>query len=156
MRILFVHVWAVLVCAMLVGACAREVAPTVAPARSITTAGLLNTYWRLAELDGQQIVTPAGARELHVVLNSANQRVSGFSGCNRLMGGYVLAGDSLKFDQIAGTLMACAGDMDLEKRFLAAFPRVARWEISGETLRWLDGTGKTLATFQARRDPPVS
>jgi len=145
----------VLVCALLFGACAHEVAPTVAPTPAITTAGLLSTYWRLSELDGQQIVTPAGARELHVVLNPENQRVSGFSGCNRLMGGYVLAGDSLKFDQIAGTLMACAGDMDLEKRFLATFPRVARWEISGETLRWLDAGGKTLATFQARGTPPA-
>jgi heat shock protein HslJ len=61
----------------------------------------------------------------------------------------------MRFDQIAGTLMACERDMDLEKRFLATFARVARWEISGETLRWLDGAGQTLATFQARRDPPV-
>jgi heat shock protein HslJ len=71
------------------------------------------------------------------------------------MGGYVLAGSTLKFDQIAGTMMACARDMDIEKRFLAVFPQVVRWEISGETLRWLDGGGKTLATFQARRNPPA-
>jgi len=145
----------VLSCAWLLGACAHEVAPTVPATRAINTSGLLNTYWRLSELDGQQIVTPAGARELHVMLNPQNQRVSGFSGCNRLSGGYVLAGDTLRFDQIAGTLMACERDMDIEKRFLATFQQVARWEISGETLRWLDGAGKTLATFQARRDPPA-
>lgn len=142
--------------AVLLSACAHDVPPTVPAAPAITTAGLLNTYWRLSELEGQQIVTPAGARELHVVLNSENQRVSGFSGCNRLAGGYALSGDTLRFDQVAGTLMACAGDMDIEKRFLAAFPQVARWEISGETLRWLDAGGKTLATFQARRNPPAS
>jgi heat shock protein HslJ len=141
--------------AMLLAACAHEVAPTVSGAPAITTAGLLNTYWRLSELDGQQVVTPAGARELHVVLRPENQRVSGFSGCNRFTGGYVLAGDSLKFDQVAGTMMACAGDMDIEKRFLAALPQVARWRIEGETLRWLDAGGQTLATFQARRDPPA-
>jgi putative lipoprotein len=135
-------------------ACAHDVAPTSTGAPAVTTAGLLNTYWRLSELDGQQIVTPADAREIHVVLNSQNQRVAGFSGCNRLAGGYVLSGDALKFDQVAGTLMACERDMDVEQRFLAAFPRVARWEISGETLRWLDAAGKTLATFQARRNPP--
>jgi len=140
--------------ALLLGACAHEVTPTVPAAPAITTAGLLDTYWRLSELDGQQVVTPADAREMHIVLGSANQRVSGFSGCNRLMGGYVLSGDTLKFDQVAGTMMACAPDMDLEKRFLALFPQVARWEISGETLRWLDAGGKTLAAFQARRKPP--
>jgi heat shock protein HslJ len=131
------------------------VAPTVPAAPAVITAGLLDTYWRLSELDGQQIVTPADAREIHVVLNPQNQRVAGFSGCNRLTGGYVLGGNTLKFDQIAGTMMACARDMDIEKRFLAVFPQVARWEISGETLRWLDGGGRTLATFQARRLPPA-
>jgi heat shock protein HslJ len=144
----------VLVYALLLGACAHPVAPTVPAAAAVTTAGLLNTYWRLTELDNQQVITPAGARELHVVLGSGNQRVTGFSGCNRLTGGFALAGNTLKFDQVAGTLMACAS-ADLEKRFLATFAEVARWEISGETLRWLDGAGKTLATFQARSNPPA-
>jgi len=140
--------------ALLFGACAHQVAPTVPAAPAVTTSGLLNTYWRLSELDAQQVITPADAREIHVVLNSENQRVTGFSGCNRLMGGFALAGNTLKFDQVAGTLMACAR-VDNEKRFLATFPQVARWEISGETLRWLDGGGKTLATFQARSNPPA-
>jgi heat shock protein HslJ len=142
--------------ALLLGGCAQQGTPAVSSAPAITTAGLLNTYWRLSELGGQQVVTPADAREIHVVLNSENQRVSGFSGCNRLMGGFALSGDTLRFDQVAGTLMACAADMDLEKRFLAIFPQVARWEISGETLRWLDAGGRTLATFQARRNPPAA
>jgi heat shock protein HslJ len=135
-------------------ACAHEVAPTVSAPAARTTAGLLNTYWRLTELGGQQITTPAGARELHMVLSSENQRVSGFSGCNRMMGGYVLAGDTLKFDQLAGTMMACAGDMETEKRFLAMFSKVGRWEITGETLRLLDTGGTTVARFQARPQPP--
>lgn len=140
--------------AALLGACAHQAPPPVTAGSTVTTAGLLNTYWRLSELDGQQIVTPADAREIHVVLNSDNQRVAGYSGCNRFAGGFALSGDTLRFDQVAGTLMACTGDMGMEKRFLATFAQVARWEISGETLRWLDAGGKTLATFQARRNPP--
>jgi heat shock protein HslJ len=146
----------ILVYALLLGACAHQVAPTDPTAPAVSTAGLLNTYWRLSELEGQQITTVAGTREIHVVLSSENQRVSGFSGCNRFMGGFVLAGDTLKFDQVAGTLMACTSGTDIEKRFLAIFPRVARWEISGETLRWLDVSGQTLAAFQARGRPPAS
>jgi putative lipoprotein len=134
-------------------ACAHEVAPTVPASPARNTAGLLNTHWRLTELEGQQVITPADATEIHMVLSSENQRVSGFSGCNRMTGGFVLLGDSLRFDQIAGTLMACPRDMDLEKRFLAMFAKVGRWEISGETLRLLDASGTKLAGFQARAQP---
>ena len=54
---------------------------------------------------------------------------------------------------MACTRMACLGDsMVIENEFFAIFPLVARWEISGQTLRLLDEVGKLLATFQAR--PP--
>jgi len=138
---------------LILAACAHDAGPPVAgtPAR---TASLLNTYWGLTQLGDQQVAKPAGAPEIHLVLHSANQRVSGFSGCNRMMGGYVLDGESLRFDQMGGTLMACERDMELEKRFLAMFGQVKRWEISGETLRLLDATGTNLATLQARSNPP--
>ena len=103
------------------------------------------------QLGDQVITTPAGAREIHFVLQSENQRVHGFSGCNRMMGGYVLDGaqapvrpDGRHHDGL------CRRIMELEKKFLAMFALVARWEISGETLRLLDADGKTLATFESR------
>jgi len=138
-------------CAVLIlAACAHDAGPPAPTTPAAITAPLLNTYWRLAQLGEQQVLTPADASEIHMVLHSENQRVTGFSGCNRMMGGYVLAGDSLRFDQMAGTLMACQQDMDIEKRFLAMFSQVKRWEISGETLRLLDDTGNTLASLRAR------
>ena len=131
-------------------ACANEVAPTT-PATAIrSTAELLNTYWKLVQLGDQVISTPAGAREINFVLQSENQQVAGFSGCNRMMGSYVLDGAKIRFEQMAGTLMACVPDLELEREFLAMFALVARWEISGESLRLLDSQGKTLATFESR------
>jgi heat shock protein HslJ len=119
------------------------------------TAMLADTYWKLGRVGEQVIVTPQGAREMHFVLQSENQRVVGFSGCNRMMGAYALDGSQLKFDQMAGTKMACAeASMQLENEFLAIFPLVAKWEISGQTLRLLDEGGKTLATFEARQMIP--
>ena len=139
---------------LVLAACAHDAGPPGSATPAITTANLLNTYWGLTQLDGQEVVTPADAREIHLVLHSENQRVTGYSGCNRMMGGYVLEGNSLRFEQMAGTLMACARDMDIEKRFLALFAQVKRWEISGETLRLLDDAGKTLASLQSRSNPP--
>jgi hypothetical protein len=51
---------------------------------------------------------------------------------------------------MGGTMMACVPDLELERKFLAMFPLVARWQISGETLLLLDADGKTLATFESR------
>lgn len=133
-------------------ACSHEGPSTTQSAPARSTAQLLNTYWKLTRLGEEVISTPAGAREVHFVLQSENQRVTGFSGCNRMMGSYVLDGDKLKFDQMGGTLMACVstGVTELERKFLAIFAQAASWQIDGETLRLLDAGGKPLATFESR------
>jgi heat shock protein HslJ len=138
------------VAVLLLCGCAGDVPPTSPAAPARTTAELLNTYWKLLQLGDQVVATPEGAREIHFVLHSENQRVAGFSGCNRMMGSYVLDGPKIRFAQMGGTMMACVPDLELERKFLAMFPQVARWEISGETLRLLDEDGKTLATFESR------
>jgi len=142
--------------ALLLTACVSEMTagggPPVAATTSTprSTAQLLNTHWKLTQLGEQVITTPQDKREIHFVLHAENLRVSGFSGCNRMMGSYVLEGANLRFEQMAGTMMACVPDMELEKKFLAMFSQVAHWEIIGETLRLLDAKGKTLATFASR------
>ena len=134
---------------LVLSACVNDKPPASAPA-SVSTAELLNTYWKLTQLGEQVVTTPQDKREIHFVLHSENQRVAGFSGCNQMMGQYVLNGDQIRFDQMAGTLMACVPDLELERKFLAVFPQVARWKISGETLRLVDAGGATLAIFESR------
>jgi heat shock protein HslJ len=141
--------WLILGMLLLAG-CAYDSPQTQGAPPAKSTAQLLNTYWKLTELDGQVITTPQDAREIHFVMESENPRVHGFSGCNRMMGGYVLNGSELKFDQMGGTLMACAANMDLEKKFLGMFGDVARWEIAGETLTLANADDKTLAVFESR------
>ena len=141
--------WLILGMLLLAG-CAYDSPQNKGAAPTQSTAQLLNTYWKLTELDGQVITTPQDAREIHFVMESENPRVHGFSGCNGMMGGYVLNGNELKFDQMGGTLMACNADMDLEKKFLVMFGDVARWEIAGETLTLVNADGKTLAVFESR------
>ena len=132
-------------------ACASDAPPASTGAETKSTAELLNTYWKLTQLGGQVITTPEGAREIHMVLHSENQRVAGFSGCNNMMGNYVLEGDKLRFGQMGSTMMACVGSgMELEKQFQAVFPQVAHWAIRGETLQLRDADGKTLANFESR------
>lgn len=141
---------ALMLLVLLAGGCAGSAPPTPPAAETKSTAQLLNTYWKLVLLGGEVITTAAGAREIHFVLHSENQRVAGFSGCNQMMGAYVLDGQALKFDQMGGTMMACVASMDLEKKFLGMFADVAGWQIQGETLTLLDASRKPLAKFESR------
>ena len=141
----------ILAAVLALAACTSDPPPATPGAETKSTAELLNTYWKLTQLGEQVITTPEGAREIHIVLHAENQRVTGFSGCNNMMGNYVLEGDKLRFDQMAGTMMACVGSgMELEKKFLSVFPQVAHWEIRGETLSLRDADGKTVANFESR------
>ena len=134
-------------------ACAQEVAPTTPATTTHNTTALLDTGWKLVQLSGQVIELPAGSREIHFVLHSASQHLEGFSGCNQMMGTYLLDGAKLRFEELEGTMMDCVPNMDLEQKFLAMFAQVSRWEISGETLRLLDSQGEPLAMFAARDKP---
>jgi len=133
-----------------------EFAPMTATARtgiagSGSTAALTNTYWKLITLDGAQAQSPPGAREIHLILQIDQQRVAGFSGCNRLMGSYRLDGARLSFSQMAGTMMACPPPgMEVERNVHGMLQKVAQWRVDGEKLMLMDDSGAVLAEFESR------
>ena len=115
-----------------------------------SSAQLQNTYWKLMTLNNVSVESPEGTRELHLVLNSQDLRVKGFSGCNSFMGAYELEGPKITFSRVAGTMMACTGDMSIERGIHAMLGSVRTWQISGETLRLMDQGGMPIATFESR------
>jgi len=134
----------ILCAAFFAGACS-----TPKPSNN-SAASLENTYWKLMLLDDTAVSTPEGAREIQFVLNSETHRVSGFSGCNSMMGVYTVEKEKLVFSNMGGTRMACADTMELELRIHQMFSKVANWKISGETLTLIDSRGKAIATFESR------
>jgi heat shock protein HslJ len=117
------------------------------------TANLENTYWKLMHLGDVPVIAGEKQREPHLVLGSQDRRVSGSSGCNRLMGGYALEGETLAFSRLASTRMACAEGMDTEQKFLAALEQVKTWKIVGEHLELFDTGGRLLVRFEPRDLP---
>ena len=122
-------------------------AACVAPAGG--AASLENTYWKLVVLRGQPVIATDRGREPHVILQAAQHRVTGSGGCNRLAGGYTLAGERITFGRTAGTMMACAEGMEQERAFLDALAVVARWRVDGQRLELIDERGDVLARFEA-------
>ena len=132
-------------------ACAKQPEPVVneaAPADATQHASLLDTYWKLLELQGEPVVTPGGMREAHLILASAESRAHGFSGCNNFFGGYKSDGDSLSFSAMGATMMACAEGMETEQAFLKALSETTRAIISGQFMT-LYANDRLLARFEA-------
>ncbi|MDW5443393.1 YbaY family lipoprotein [Polaromonas sp. SM01] len=130
------------------GAAAAASGQAVSP--DTPTATLQNTYWKLIELDGQAVtMLPQQQREVRITLSSDGSRVTGFSGCNQVMGSWQQNDQALGFTQIAGTLMACEPPIAaLETKVLEMLATTTGQRIEGQQLSLLNGT-QVLARFEA-------
>ncbi|HZF25716.1 MAG TPA: META domain-containing protein [Steroidobacteraceae bacterium] len=102
---------------------------------------LENVQWTLVQLDGKAI-EPSSRGAPTLMLSSKDMRLSGFAGCNRMLGGYELNGETLKFNAMATTRMACI-DVTPEEPLLLALGATARWKVVGNTLELFDASGNT-------------
>jgi len=108
-----------------------------------------DTYWRLTALHGRAVQAGEQRREAHIILQTENNRIVGFGGCNRLMGGYRLEGDTVDFSNVVSTQMACADGMEQETAFFQALQGARGWKIQGDALELLDQGGASVANFVA-------
>jgi len=106
---------------------------------------LVGPAWIAEDIAGGGAVERARA----TMVFDGQGRVSGSSGCNRYTGGYRLDGASLRFDRMAGTMMACERPAlsDQERRFHAALAEVRSWRIESGMLALLDAAGATVLRF---------
>ncbi|MCX4190186.1 META domain-containing protein [Methylophaga sp. OBS3] len=111
---------------------------------------LLDTYWKLTRLHNQPVIITDGQREPSLIMASGDDpKVTGYDGCNRLMGSFYLKANTLKFRKMASTMMACENSMETAQRFHEALEVVHMWHIKGQNLELSDKDGNTLARFQA-------
>ena len=124
-------------CALGVAACAAG--PQSSGAAAPTLAG---TRW-VGVVDG-----PSDPRTLPRLEFVAEGRLTGFTGCNMLNGGWRMEGDELRVGPLMTTKRMCAGpEGEVERRFLAAVGDGARVEHRGERLVFARGGGR----FEFRR-----
>jgi heat shock protein HslJ len=110
---------------------------------------LEKTEWRLIRLGRAAVKGDELHRPPEIVLDPESHRASGSGGCNRIMGGYELKGDTLTLARMASTMMACPDGMETEQKFLKALGQVKRWKIAGQQLEMMDGSGKVILVFEA-------
>lgn len=107
---------------------------------------LENTYWVLVEINGTAIVQN-DSKKLFIQLDPATKGISGFAGCNRLSGGYVLDGKKIKFSTIT-TRMFCQDEMKTEDDFIQGLNKIAEFSIEEHELSLKQGKNVILK-FQA-------
>jgi heat shock protein HslJ len=115
-------------------------------------ADLVETYWRLTEVDGKAVAGQRGSREPHLFLAREGARVTGFSGCNTLSGAYTRSsGDGLAFGPLAMTRMACLSPEAnaMEAGLVKQLDRVASYRIVGATLELRDRVGEARIRMEA-------
>ncbi|GHB32320.1 META domain-containing protein [Salinicola rhizosphaerae] len=113
------------------------------------TEPLIGTYWKLAQLDGKDVVVGDNEREPHLVFDR-HHRLMGSTGCNRLTAGFETRDEAITLSSLASTRMACAAAlMTQEQRWMESLGRVARYEIVGDRLILEDDESNPLAELTA-------
>lgn len=104
--------------------------------------------WKLTELLG----SPVKSLKQPVILtfDAQGHRVSGFSGCNRLSGTYVLdaAASRISFSELVMTQRACSEGMDVESGLSEVLRDADGYAMKGGQLELYRSGGRLLARFE--------
>jgi putative lipoprotein len=125
----------------------RASSPNAPPAAG---APLRETYWKLIQLGDKTVTAGDQQREANLIFHTAENRVTGSGGCNRLTGTYMADSHALRFNGVASTQMACIHGMETEMAFLGVLDKVRTWKITNQQLELYDAGDKLLARFTAQ------
>ena len=127
---------------LLTRACSRkQTESTMKP-----NAAFENTRWKITAISGLAQL-PATDKEMFIRFFEG--RFSGNAGCNQMMGGYTLQGNTLKITGPASTMMACPPPlMESEKKFSEAIIKTDNYLVKGDHLQLRQGS-TVLAEFDA-------
>lgn len=121
-----------------------------ASAGPAATPAIENIEWHLVRLGTTPAVIANEQNAPRLTLQSADRRVAGSGGCNRMGGSYELEGTRLEFSQMVGTMMACPQGMEQERLFHQALAKVKGWRLDGAVLELLDASGQPVLALERR------
>lgn len=110
----------------------------------------IKSKWILSSIDGLITEKELNESETAKPFLIIDDKVSGYTGCNNMMGSSVeIVKNSIKFSNMATTKKMCAGKAnEIEKGFLATLQKANKFEINNGLLILFEGE-KKLAEFKA-------
>jgi heat shock protein HslJ len=140
---------------VLVSICIAGAALAMSSCRSVEKAiplSSINGEWNIIEVNGSKI-TPGESRTLpFIAFDTATGRVSGSSGCNRMMGSFDVNAKpgSLELGAMAGTRMMCP-DMTTERNVLSALAQVKGYKKAGKDKLYLcNASNRPVITLEKK------
>lgn len=133
----------------------RAAGTTATPPQSANP--LAKTHWTLETFGEPDAHTPVIAGTTVTLEFDAQGQAGGSGGCNSFGAPYSLEGDTISFDQITSTLMACtqAGVGEQETNYLEALRTASRFEVGGDRLTIWYGDGTSTLDFVASGSRPT-
>ncbi len=90
--------------------------------------------FHLLSINDEPVKLSQSGEKLTLIIHPDDARVSGFAGCNRFFGPYLLNADTLEIGVIAATKMACM-DNNQEQKYLSCLSgQKIIWRLEGEKL----------------------
>lgn len=108
---------------------------------------LKESKWVFQTVGGEALTMPEGREQPWLQL--VGDQLTGFGGCNKLMGGYTMDGDKLSFPSVGSTKMFCEGIQPIESSITGMLRKVDGYKVEGSTLKLMGG-GVELATLKAQ------
>lgn len=119
----------------------------VCSTENYASAPLLQTYWRLRELNGAPVEQFPDQPEPHLILRD-NGQASGSDGCNNFFMNWKRKDATLSFSSGGSTLRLCPQGEEQARAMHDMFSKVDEWNISGSMLE-LRSKNSILAVFEA-------
>ncbi|WPD23818.1 MAG: META domain-containing protein [Candidatus Electrothrix scaldis] len=114
-------------------------------------ATIANNRWYLTELAGKTVTPESVTNPPFLKVQSGEQLIQGFAGCNNFTGSWLFADNDFVFSRIRSTRMACPLGMEVEDAFLQALDATRRYAIKGDILSLHDRRGRVLARLRYSR-----
>lgn len=119
----------------------------VCSTENYASAPLLQTYWRLRELNGNPVKLFPDQPEPHLILRD-NGQASGSDGCNNFFMNWQRKDEDISFSAGGSTLRLCPQGEDQARNIHKMFSEADEWDINGSMLE-LRSKNSIVAVFEA-------
>lgn len=142
-----------------VSICITGAALAMSSCRSVEKAiplSSINGEWNIIEVNGSKITPGENSPLPFIAFDTATGRVSGNSGCNRMMGNFDVNAKpgSLELTEMASTRMMCP-DMTIENNVLNAFAQVKGYKKAGKDKMYLCNSSNRPVVVLQKKEADV-
>ncbi|MGB5105152.1 MAG: META domain-containing protein [Candidatus Zixiibacteriota bacterium] len=125
-------------------------APGTESTQAVATgdSAIAEKIWALVKLGETEVAVDSGSKAVRIKLEKEENRLSGFTGCNELIGTYQVSADTIVFAHMGLTQTQCPTGRTTEEHLMRALEASMTYRTDGKVLELCDGGGMVVAKFE--------